>query len=267
MQKIEIGTDKVQASVENGVGWLTFNNPAKRNAMSLEMWSATTTALHRFVEDSSVRVVVMQGAGDKAFVSGADISQFGEKRANAELNEEYSRESGGAREALRALKIPLIAKIRGYCLGGGLAVALSADFRIAAQDARFGIPAARLGIVYGEAGVQALTALVGPGQAKRLLFTGQQIDATEALRIGLIEQMVPPEDLDEIVLTTAELISSNAPYSILGTKEAIRQISLAESARDPSLVRALSVQAMNSEDYREGRQAFMEKRKPVFRGQ
>lgn len=266
MTSIDTGSEKILATIENGVGWLTFNNPEKRNAMSLEMWSATGTALNHFASDPGVRVVVMQGAGGKAFISGADISQFEEKRSSAKLNEEYSRTSGGARTAMRSLKKPLIAKIEGYCLGGGLAVALNADFRIAAEGSRFGIPAARLGIVYGEAGIAALTALVGPGAAKRLLFTAQQIDAAEALRMGLIEEMVAAADLDEVTRQCAERIAANAPLSIAGAKEAVRQIALPESERDASIVQNMITEAMESADFAEGRRAFMEKRKPVFQG-
>lgn len=266
MTSIETGSEKILAEIENGVGWLTFNNPEKRNAMSLEMWVATGSALRQFGEDPNVRVIVMQGAGGRAFISGADISQFEEKRSSAELNEEYSRQSSAARDAIRDLKKPLIAKIEGYCLGGGLAVALSADFRIAAEGSRFGIPAAKLGIVYGEEGIATLTALVGPGATKRLLFTAQQIEAAEALRIGLIEEMVPAAELDEVTRRTAERIAVNAPLSIAGAKEAVRQISLPESMRDKSVIRNMIARAMESDDFAEGRRAFMEKRPPVFRG-
>lgn len=263
---MDLSTDKIIARTENGIGWLTFNQPEKRNAMSLEMWAATAEALDAFAADPEVRVVVMQGAGDKAFVSGADISQFEKSRSNAEAAEEYARISGGARQKLADFEKPLIAMIQGYCLGGGLAVAMAADYRIAAEGSQFGIPAARMGLVYGYEGIKALVDLVGPGVAKRILYTGRRYPADEALRIGLIEEVVPADQLEEVVRGHAETIAGNAPLSIRGSKLIIRQITGRESELDFAAMDDLARIAFDSGDYREGRTAFMEKRQPKFTG-
>lgn len=266
MQTLDTSTPKIIAQKGDGIGWLTFNQPEKRNAMSLEMWQAMGEVLEVFAADDEVRVVVMQGAGDKAFISGADISQFETHRSNAEASAEYNRIAGQSRRILAEMDKPLIARIRGFCIGGGLAVALAADFRIASDDSQFGIPAARLSIVYPFDGIKALTALVGPGNAKKILFTGFRYPAAEALRMGLVEEVVPLGDLDETVLKYARAIAGNAPLSINGTKQTIRELSKNETERDLDMLKRLGTEAMDSADYAEGRRAFMEKRKPVFTG-
>ncbi|WP_370285838.1 enoyl-CoA hydratase [Pseudooceanicola nanhaiensis] len=266
MQTLETSTPKIIAGKGEGIGWLTFNQPEKRNAMSLEMWQAMGEVLELFAADPEVRVVVMQGAGERAFVSGADISQFETHRGNAEASAEYNRIAGHARHLLATLDKPLIAKIRGYCIGGGLAVAMAADFRIAAADAEFGIPAARLSIVYPFDGIRALSDLVGPGNAKKILFTGFRYKAAEALRMGLIEEVTEIDALDATVLTHARAIAENAPLSIRGSKQALRELARNEADRDLDRLRQLATDAMNSADYAEGRRAFMEKRKPRFTG-
>ncbi|MWB77342.1 enoyl-CoA hydratase [Pseudooceanicola sp. 216_PA32_1] len=266
MQNLETSSPRILAAKGDGIGWLTFNQPEKRNAMSLDMWQATGEVLESFGADDEVRVVVMQGAGDRAFVSGADISQFEKHRSNAEASAEYNRIAGHSRKMLAMLDKPLIAKIRGYCIGGGLAVALAADFRIASEDSQFGIPAAKLSIVYPYDGIRLLKELVGPGNAKKILFSGFRYPAAEALRMGLIEEVTPVEELDAVVRNYAETIAGNAPLSINGTKQAIREMGRNEADRDLDRLAALQTEAMNSADYAEGRRAFMEKRKPVFTG-
>jgi len=263
---MKLDTDKIIATSADGIGWLTFNQPEKRNAMSLEMWQGTADALDAFAADPEVRVVVMQGAGGKAFVSGADISQFETSRNNAQAAEEYARIASGARQRLKSLEKPLIAMIRGYCLGGGLAVAMSADFRIASEDSQFGIPAARMGLVYGYDGIKALVDLVGPGVAKQILYTGRRYPAADALRMGLVEEVVPAERLEATVRAYADEIAANAPLSIRGSKLIIRQITGRDSELDFAAMDALADEAFDSADYREGRTAFMEKRPPVFTG-
>ncbi|OWU85940.1 enoyl-CoA hydratase [Oceanicola sp. 22II-s10i] len=263
---MKLNTDKIIAEVENGIGWLTFNQPEKRNAMSLEMWQGTSDALDAFAADPDVRVVVMKGAGDRAFVSGADISQFEKSRSNAEVAEEYARISGGARERLANIEKPLIAMIRGFCIGGGLAVAMAADFRISTDEAEFGIPAARMGLVYPADAIKALVDLVGPGHARKILYTGRRMKAEEALRIGLIEEVTTPEKLDEVVRETATLIANNAPLSIRGSKKIIGQYLGRDRDLDFAAMEQLSNEALDSNDYREGRTAFMEKRNPTFTG-
>ncbi len=261
---MQLTTDKLIAEKEGAIGWLTFNNPARRNAMSQEMWEGTAQVMADFAADPVIRVVVMKGAGDKAFVSGGDISEFEKTRNSAESAAIYGQTASRARQAMSGLEKPLIAMIRGYCLGGGLGVALNADLRIASSDSQFGIPAARLSIAYGFDGVKSLVSLVGPSVAKQILFTARRYPAQTALRMGLIEEVVAPEDLEATVRDYAETIADNAPLSVRATKLTVAQVLKDESQRDMDLLKELSHEALNSYDAREGRQAFMEKRKPVF---
>ena len=182
---------KILQSVTDGVGIITFNNPDKRNAMSLDMWEGLGSALIELRDDPDVRVVIMVGAGDKAFVSGADISQFEKTRHNAAASEEYSKKSDAQRALLANYPKPTIACIRGFCLGGGMQVAMLADIRIAADNSQFGIPAAKLGIAYGYDGLRHLVSLVGPSWARLIMYTGMRIDSAEALRIGLVDRVLP----------------------------------------------------------------------------
>src|SRR5271169_1179050 len=203
----EYAAGKMLAAKDDGVGLITFNQPEKRNAMSVEMWVGLGEILDEFAEDGSVRVVILTGAGNKAFVSGADISQFDKLRSNADAQQEYDRMTGVGRAKFAAFRKPTIARIRGFCLGGGLAIAMQTDLRIAAVDSEFGIPAARLSIAYGFDGLRNLVNLVGPAHARMILYTGKRIDATEAERIGLINRMVSDENLNEAVLDIARTIA------------------------------------------------------------
>ncbi|MBS0558886.1 MAG: enoyl-CoA hydratase/isomerase family protein [Proteobacteria bacterium] len=257
---------KMLAAVDDGVGLIIFNQPEKRNAMSVGMWAGLGEILDEFQEDPSVRVVILTGAGPKAFVSGADISQFEKQRANADAQQEYDRLTSAGRAKLAAFPKPVIARIRGFCLGGGLGIALQADIRIAAQDSQFGIPAARLGIAYGFDMVKKLVDLVGPSQARLILYTGTRFDAAEAQRIGLVNRMVPDEELSDTVLEIARTIADNAPLSIAAHKVAVDNVVKDAADRDMARVKAMIDACFDSADYREGRTAFMEKRSPVFRG-
>lgn len=263
---MELQTDKMLASKEDGIGWITFNNPARRNATSLEMWQAIEVILDNFDKDDDVRVIVMKGAGDKAFVAGADISEFKERRNNAEAAAEYTRISESARAKLANCRKPLIAMIKGYCLGGGLAVALAADMRFATEDSRFGVPAARLGIAYGFDGLRKLVSLVGPAMANEIMFTAQRIDAEEALRIGLINRIISTEALEETVRAIASGIGRNAPLSVNASKVTIKEILKDQNDRDMARLEEITKTCFDSADYKEGREAFMEKREPVFVG-
>ena len=229
---LELKTDKMLAEKADGIGWMTFNNPARRNATSLEMWQAIADILEDFGADPAVRVVVMRGTGDKAFVSGADISQFEDQRADAEAARRYNRVAERARAAMAALDKPLIAMIRGYCLGGGVAIAMAADMRIAADDARFGIPAARLGIAYGFGYLKKLVDLVGPAYAKEILLTARRLSAEEALRIGLVNHVVPVAELEAVVRETCATIIDNAPLSLIANKATIDEILKEPGERD-----------------------------------
>jgi len=257
---------KIQKDVADGVGVVTFNNPDKRNAMSLEMWEGLGLALTELRDDESARVVILHGAGDKAFLSGADISQFEKTRHNAAASEEYSKKSAAQRALLADFPKPTIACIRGYCLGGGMQVAMLTDIRIAAQDSTFGIPAAKLGIAYGYEGLRHLVSLVGPSWARLIMYTGMRIDSAEALRIGLVDRVVPNEELWGATMEIARTISGNAPLAIQAAKITIAQILKDPNDRDMDAIKKIGVACMDSEDFREGRQAFMEKRKPQFKG-
>ena len=257
---------KILQSVTDGVGVITFNNPEKRNAMSLDMWQGLGHALVELRDDPEVRVVVLVGAGDKAFVSGADISQFEKTRHNAAASEEYSKRSAAERALLADYPKPTIACIRGFCLGGGMQVAMLADIRIAAENSQFGIPAARLGIAYGYDGLKNLVSPVGPSWARLLMYTGMRIDSTEAVRIGLVDRVVPDTELWSATMDIARTISGNAPLAVQAAKITIAQVLKDPDKRDMDAIKAIGLACMDSEDYREGRQAFMEKRKPQFRG-
>jgi enoyl-CoA hydratase len=257
---------KILQSVTDGVGVITFNNPQKRNAMSLDMWEGLGHALVELRDDPAVRVVIMVGAGDKAFVSGADISQFEKTRHNAEASEEYSKKSAAQRALLADYPKPIIACIRGFCLGGGMQVAMAADMRIVSDNSQFGIPAAKLGIAYGYDGLKNLVSLVGPSWARLLMFTGMRIDSTEALRIGLVDRVLPDAELWDATVEIARTISGNAPLAVQAAKITIAQVLKDPDKRDWDAIRNIGTACMDSEDFREGRKAFMEKRKPKFSG-
>src|SRR5215472_3142007 len=257
---------KILHDVADGVGVITFNNAEKRNAMSLEMWEGLGHALAELRDDPAVRVVVLVGAGDKAFVSGADISQFEKTRHNAAASEEYSRRSAEQRALLADYPKPTISCIRGFCLGGGMQVAMLTDIRIAAEDSQFGIPAARLGIAYGYDGLRNLVSLVGPSWARLIMYTGMRIDSKEALRIGLVERVLPDAELWGATMEIARTISENAPLAIKAAKITIAQVLKDPAERDMAAIKQISIDCMDSEDFREGRRAFMEKRKPQFKG-
>ena len=262
----DLGVEKLIGRKEGEIGWLIFNNPERRNAVSLDMWRAIPDVLAAFEADHEVRVVVFTGAGDKAFVSGADISQFEEQRRDSTAEARYSSASGTANVAMAGLSKPSIAMIRGYCIGGGLAVALNCDIRICETGSRFAIPAARLGLGYGFGGIKALIDLVGPSIAKEILFTARQFSAEEALRIGLINRVATPAELEGLVREYAAMIGQNAPLTVRAAKLAAR-----EALRDPDKRRLAEVEAavaacFDSADFKEGRTAFMEKRAPRWMG-
>jgi enoyl-CoA hydratase len=257
---------KILQKIDDGVGVITFNNPEKRNAMSLDMWEGVGSALIELREDPNVRVVILTGAGDKAFVSGADISQFEKNRHNAAASEEYSRKSAAQRALLADYPKPIIACIRGFCLGGGMQVAMSADIRIASENSQYGIPAAKLGIAYGYDGLKNLVSLVGPSWARLIMYTGMRIDSTEAVRIGLVDRVVPDAELWNATMEIARTISGNAPLAIKAAKITIAQVLKDPEDRDMDAIKAIGTACMDSEDFREGRTAFMEKRKPRFQG-
>jgi enoyl-CoA hydratase/carnithine racemase len=266
MSQMEFAEGKILASIADGVGRVVFNQPEKRNAMSVNMWEGMGAALDLFAEDPSVRCVVLQGAGDKAFVSGADISQFEKVRNNADAQQEYDRITSAGRVRLANYVKPVIAQIRGFCMGGGLGIAMSTDIRIASEDSQFGIPAAKLSIAYGFDMVRALVDLVGPAHAHMILMTGERFDAKEAERMGLVNKVVPVAELDATVAKLAATMAGNAPLSLRTNKQTVKAVLADRADRDMEKIRAAMAACFDSNDYKEGRRAFMEKRKPAFTG-
>lgn len=259
-------TEKMIAEKDGAIGWITFNNPARRNAVSMAMWEALGDIVGNYAADDAIRVIVLKGAGDKAFVSGADISEFEEKRSSPKTTKAYHEVSGKANEALRHVGKPTIAMIRGFCVGGGVSVALGCDLRLASDNSRFGVPAAKLGLGYEYDGVKRLVDVVGPSFAKEIFYTARQYSAQEALAMGLINRMVPDAELEATVRETAASIAVNAPLTVGSIKIIVDEAVKDESARDMALCQQVVDRCFASEDYAEGRSAFMQKRKPMFKG-
>jgi enoyl-CoA hydratase/carnithine racemase len=259
-------TDKMLSRKEGGVGYLTFNNPERHNAVSLEMWEAASHYLEDFRKDSAVRVVVLTGAGGKAFVSGADISKFEKERSTKEGIDRYNVAVDAANTAVFEFPKPTIAMIRGYCIGGGVGLALCCDMRICSDNSRFGVPAAKLGLGYGYKGIKKLVDVVGPSYAKEIFFTARQFTAAEAHGMGLVNRVVPEAELESYVKNYAETISNNAPLTVDSVKYIVGQVLTDESKRDLQKCADLVSGCFASRDYTEGRTAFMEKRKPQFTG-
>jgi enoyl-CoA hydratase/carnithine racemase len=259
-------SDKMISKKQDGVGWMIFNNPERHNAISLEMWEAALEIMADFAADTSVRVMVVTGAGGKAFASGADISKFKDERQEADAVAHYQVTTQKAYEAIQAMPIPTIAMIRGYCIGGGTAAAVCCDLRICTENARFGVPAAKLGLGYGLNRAQPLVDLVGPAFAKEMFFTGRQFTAREAERMGLVNRVIEDDKLEAAVDEMARTIAENAPLTVKCAKlvvgEAIKDSSLRDVAATERAVQA----CFDSNDYKEGQAAFMEKRKPNFTG-
>lgn len=259
-------TSKMIAEKDGAIGHLIFNNPARHNAVSLEMWEGVAQIVDDFERDDQIRVIVVSGVGGRAFVSGADISEFKERRASEEAAAAYSRISEGARLRLQETMKPTIAMIAGYCIGGGVGTALACDMRIAAEGSKFGVPAARLGLGYAYDGIKKLVDLVGPAHAREIFFTARQFTAEEALQMGLVNRVVPADKLESYVNDYCAMIAANAPLTVRAAKIAIREALRDESARDLALCKRLVDECFASADYAEGRTAFMEKRKPAFNG-
>ena len=257
-------TDRIISRKEGAVGWLVFNNPERRNAVSLDMWQAIPSVLAEFETDSEVRIVVLAGAGDKAFVSGADISQFESQRAGAEAVQHYEEIAESAQLRLQTFDKPVLAMIRGYCLGAGLNIANCCDLRIASDDSRFGIPAARMGLGYRASSMKNLLDTVGAANAREIMITGRQFTAAEAKAMGLVHRVTENDSLEKAVREYCEMISANAPLTMRTAKRMIRE--LLKQDYDAALLKKWMKECFDSADYTEGRKAFMEKRKPVFKG-
>ncbi len=259
-------TDKIITEQSGDIARIVFNQPEKRNAVSLEMWEAVEAAATRFAADASVRILILSGAGGKAFVSGADVSKFESERASAEAVAHYNATTKRVYDLVEAFPKPTIAQIDGFCVGGGVALALCCDLRICGDNAQFAIPAAKLGLGYGYPGIKRLVDVVGPAFAKEIFFTARRFDAEEARVMGLVNRVVPAEKVAEVAEETARMIAGNAPMTVNSVKFIVGQAVLPESERDLAACDARVKACFDSQDYIEGRRAFLEKRKPDFVG-
>ncbi len=257
---------RIRVEREEALGWLVFDHPERRNAISVGMWQAIPEAVRQLEEDPAVRVIVMRGEGETAFVSGADISEFASTRTGASASAEYERTTALAFGALANAAKPVLAMIHGFCVGGGMATALAADLRYAADDAVFAIPAARLGLGYHASGIEALIQLVGPAAAKEIFFSARRYGAEEMRELGFVNRVLPKGGLEDAVRSLAGEMARNAPLTLRSVKLITRELAHGPDQRDHEAM-ADSIRAcFESEDYREGVRAFLEKRPPAFQG-
>jgi enoyl-CoA hydratase len=259
-------TNKMLSRKEGRVGYVIFNNPGRHNAVSLDMWDAAGKMLDDFRNDSSIHVVVVTGAGGKAFVSGADISRFEKERSSEQAVAHYNAAVEKSYAAFYEFPKPTIAMIRGYCIGGGMGLATCCDLRICTEGSKFAVPAAKLGLGYGYSGLKRLVDVVGPSFAMEIFYTARQFSAAEALAMGLVNRIMPDAELESYVKDYADTIADNAPLTIKAVKATISEMMKDESRRDLKRVADAVDACFKSRDYEEGRKAFMEKRKPVFTG-
>ena len=259
-------TDKIITEQTGDIARIIFNQPEKRNAVSLEMWEAVEAAMTRFAADDSVRILILSGAGGKAFVSGADVSKFETERASKDAVAHYNAATKRVYDLVEAFPKPTIAQIDGFCVGGGVALSLCCDLRICGENSAFAIPAAKLGLGYGFPGINRLVAVVGPAFAKEIFFTARRFDAEEARVMGLVNRVVPADKVAETAEETARMIAANAPMTVNSVKFIVGQTLVPESERDLAACDARVRECFDSQDYIEGRRAFLEKRKPNFVG-
>jgi enoyl-CoA hydratase/carnithine racemase len=257
---------KVLVEKRGAAGWIVFDQPARKNAISGAMWRAIPPAMAQFDADPEVRCVVFRGAGTEAFAAGADISEFEKNRAERSLVSKYDDLLDQVLHAIQDSLKPSVAMIHGYCLGGGLEIALACDLRYCGQSAQFAIPAAKLGLAYNIEGHKRLIETVGHARAREIMFLGRRYNADEAFQIGLVHQVVPDTSLEYFVFEATKTISENAPLAIANTKTIIEEYVKAKGGPDEARMRAAIERCAKSADYEEGRKAFMEKRKPKFTG-
>ncbi|MDE2229445.1 MAG: enoyl-CoA hydratase/isomerase family protein [Alphaproteobacteria bacterium] len=259
-------TDRIIAKIDGPIGWLVFNNPAKRNALSLDMWQAIPAVLERFEQDAGVRAVVLRGAGDRAFTSGADVSEFEKLRGTPADQERYNAISETALTRLQLFPKPTIAMVQGYCMSIGLGIALACDLRFAGRSARFASLAARLGLTYRWSDIKKLVDLIGPARVKDFFYSARHVTADEAAAMGLVENVRADAEIEAFTREYCARIAENAPLSMTATKRIVAEIIKPFAEIDRALCKEIVAGCYASEDYVEGRRAFMEKRKPVFKG-
>jgi enoyl-CoA hydratase len=247
-------------------GWIVFDQPAKRNAINNAMWRGIVGAMERFDADPEVRCVAFRGAGTAAFSAGADISEFETQRAKAEAVGAYDDLLDRVLHAIQGSPKPSVAMIHGYCFGGGVEVVLACDLRYCAASAQFAIPAAKLGLAYNVEGHKRLLETVGHARAREIMFLGRRYPAGEALEMGMVHRVLPDAELEGYVEDVLRTLGENAPLSIANTKTILEEYVKSQGAPDAARMRAAMERCARSEDYQEGRRAFMEKRKPAFRG-
>lgn len=257
---------KLLAGTVEHVGYLVINNPERHNAIGLDMWAAATTILQQMRDDTDTRVLVVSGSGGKAFASGADISKFEKERSTDQDVAHYQMTSGKFYHELENFPKPSLAVIKGYCIGGGMALAVCCDLRLCTDQSRFAVPAAKLGVGYGFAGIKRLTRLVSTAHAQEIFYTARQFSALEAYEMGLVNRQMPESELDAYVDDYLDRIKQNAPLTIAAVKAITLAIERDESARDHAAMEDMVRACFKSQDYIEGRRAFMEKRKPLFSG-
>ena len=248
------------------MGWIIFDQPAKRNALNDAMWRGIAPAMQRFDADPEVRCVAFRGAGNEAFSAGADISEFDKNRASQEAVGQYDTLLDQVLHSIQDSRKPSLAMIYGYCLGGGLEIALACDLRYCSASAQFGIPAARLGLAYNVEGHKRLLETVGHARAREIMFLGRRYPADEALAMGLVHRVLANESLETFVEEALKTLSENAPLSIANSKTLIEEYVKSVGTPDHARMQAAMERCARSEDYKEGRRAFMEKRKPAFKG-
>jgi enoyl-CoA hydratase/carnithine racemase len=259
-------TEKILSRIEGRVGIMTFNNPEKHNAVSFEMWEVAERILDGFINNPEVRVIVLTGAGGKAFVSGADISKFESERASEEAVAKYNALVDKVYTQIYQMKKPTIAMIRGYCIGGGLNLAICCDMRFATESSKFALPAAKLGLGYGYNGLRRYIETIGAPATKEIFFTARQFTAAEAYRWTMINEIIPDADLETHVMGVANMIADNAPLTIATIKASTVEILKNDADQDIAKCDAMVAACFASADYKEGRKAFAEKRKPQFTG-
>lgn len=259
-------SDEILVEKRDAIATVVFNRPHMRNALNLAMWSALPGLVEDLARDPDVRAVVFRGAGEEAFASGADISEFREVRKDRATAEAYNARTEAAYRAIEHCPKPTVAMIYGFCMGGAVAIAMACDLRFTADTGKFGIPAARLGIVYGLHSVKRLVSLVGPAAAKDILFSARTFDAAEALAMGFVNRVLPAAELAPYTYDYLARVAENAPLSVQGAKFIVEAVVEDGGVARRSEVERLQLAAFDSGDYQEGTRAFLEKRRPRFAG-